>query len=247
MALVLIFFFSSAASACREKFPPDSITYIQLLISYYYIRYIIFIGRRAWLARVNEINVKDRMLRNSFSVLRYPWYRPTYNEKSKECFRYQISRKLPFSPLWDTHINHVNVIINIYSNKFYFRKETPTLSRSDTRLVPALLSFAQYTIRFPLWYLLVAVPTITNPAPILILLKSTRESKSFSLCVIFLVKSTLAASTAWKTRIKFFPANFSRSSLVHVGSPSLLSYKRSNRSGYFETSSKPSGILSSFN
>lgn len=56
----------------------------------------------------------------------------------------------------------------------------------------------------------------------------------------------LTASTASKTRIRFLPANFSKSSLVHVGSPSRLSYKRSNRSGYFETSSNPTGILVNF-
>lgn len=53
-----------------------------------------------------------------------------------------------------------------------------------------------------------------------------------------LAKLSRVASTALKTRIKFEPANLRSSSALHPRVPN-----KSNRSGYFETSSKPTGTL----
>ena len=50
---------------------------------------------------------------------------------------------------------------------------------------------------------------------------------------------TLTLSTSLKTRKKLSPANFFKSSMVHIP----LASNVENNSGYLETSSKPTGAL----
>lgn len=62
-------------------------------------------------------------------------------------------------------------------------------------------------------------------------------------CMLFNLSLTCSASV--KTRTKFLPANFSKFSIVQISG--FFSFRRSNKSGNFDTSSRPIGTLKKLN